>query len=89
MAQADPARSALVNRMRAAALIAQPGYGTDADRTTSSSNWPTAISCVAPGASFWTNLAAAYTGLSQTMRGFVDGLRGVHKYVPRENPARS
>ena len=32
MAQADPARSALVDRMRAAALIAQPGYGTDADR---------------------------------------------------------
>ncbi len=39
------------------------------------------------GDTFWTNLAAAYTGLSQTMRGFVDGLRGIHKFVPRENPA--
>lgn len=26
----------------------------------------------------WTNLAAAYEGLSETMRGFVDGLRGLH-----------
>ncbi len=36
------------------------------------------------GDTFWTNLAAAYTGLSQTMRGFVDGLRGIHKFAPRE-----
>ena len=28
------------------------------------------------GDTFWTNLAAAYHGLSPTMRGFVDGLRG-------------
>ena len=38
------------------------------------------------GDTFWTNLAAAYMALSPTMRGFVDGLRGIHKYVPRENP---
>jgi taurine dioxygenase len=38
------------------------------------------------GDTFWTNLAAAYKGLSPTMRGFVDGLRGIHKFVPRENP---
>src|SRR6059058_4954892 len=38
------------------------------------------------GDTFWTNLAAAYNGLSATMRGFVDGLRGIHKFVPRENP---
>src|SRR3954452_10635774 len=38
------------------------------------------------GDTFWTNLAAAYTGLSETMRRFVDGLRGIHKFVPRENP---
>jgi alpha-ketoglutarate-dependent sulfate ester dioxygenase len=38
------------------------------------------------GDTFWTNLAAAYNGLSPTMRGFVDGLRGIHKFVPRENP---
>ena len=36
------------------------------------------------GDTFWTNLAAAYNGLSPTMRGFVDGLRGVHAFVPRE-----
>jgi taurine dioxygenase len=36
------------------------------------------------GDTFWTNLAAAYTGLSPTMRGFVDTLRGIHKFVPRE-----
>jgi alpha-ketoglutarate-dependent taurine dioxygenase len=38
------------------------------------------------GDTFWTNLAAGYTGLSETMRRFVDGLRGIHRYVPRENP---
>ena len=38
------------------------------------------------GDTFWTNLAAAYTGLSETMRRFVDGLRGIHKFVPREDP---
>src|SRR5947208_5315069 len=37
------------------------------------------------GDTFWTNLAAAYTGLSPTMRGFVDGLRGIHKFAPRES----
>jgi taurine dioxygenase len=35
------------------------------------------------GDTFWSNLAAAYNGLSPTMRGFVDGLRGIHKFVPR------
>ena len=38
------------------------------------------------GDTFWTNLAAAYAALSPTMSGFVDGLRGIHKYVPRETP---
>src|SRR5438067_10045940 len=37
------------------------------------------------GDTFWTNLAVAYTGLSATMRGFVDGLRGIHAFVPRES----
>ena len=36
------------------------------------------------GDTFWTNLVAAYSGLSPTMRGFVDGLRGIHAFVPRE-----
>src|SRR5438552_6797110 len=38
------------------------------------------------GDTFWTNLAAAYLALSPMMRGFVDDLRGIHKYVPRESP---
>ncbi len=35
------------------------------------------------GDTFWTNLVAAYAGLSETMRGFVDGLRGIHAFEPR------
>ncbi len=35
------------------------------------------------GDTFWTNLAAAYAGLSDTMRGFVDGLNGIHAFEPR------
>jgi alpha-ketoglutarate-dependent sulfate ester dioxygenase len=31
------------------------------------------------GDTFWTNLVAAYQGLSPTMRAFVDGLRAIHK----------
>lgn len=34
------------------------------------------------GDTLWTNLAVAYDGLSETMRGFVDGLRGVHRFQP-------
>ena len=30
----------------------------------------------------FTNLAAAYNGLSETMRGFLDGLRGIHRFDP-------
>ncbi len=37
------------------------------------------------GDTFWTNLAAAYAGLSSTLRGFVDGLRGIHNFAPRES----
>ena len=29
----------------------------------------------------WTNLVAAYNGLSETMRGIVDGLRGIHRFA--------
>jgi alpha-ketoglutarate-dependent sulfate ester dioxygenase len=39
------------------------------------------------GDTLWTNLAAAYNGLSPTMRGFVDTLRGIHAFVPREAAA--
>jgi taurine dioxygenase len=38
------------------------------------------------GDTFWTDLVAAYQGLSPTMRGFVDGLRTVHANVARANP---
>ena len=34
------------------------------------------------GDTLWTNLAAAYAGLSPVMRGIVDGLRGVHRLGP-------
>jgi taurine dioxygenase len=30
----------------------------------------------------WTNLAAAYNALSPTLRGFLDGLRGEHRFAP-------
>ncbi|MEQ5842734.1 TauD/TfdA family dioxygenase [Paraburkholderia acidicola] len=30
----------------------------------------------------WTNLVAAYSKLSAPLRGFVDGLRGVHRFAP-------
>jgi alpha-ketoglutarate-dependent taurine dioxygenase len=32
------------------------------------------------GDTFWTNLAAAYAGLSEPMRAFIDGLRGIHRF---------
>ncbi|HEV2675374.1 MAG TPA: TauD/TfdA family dioxygenase [Aliidongia sp.] len=36
------------------------------------------------GDTVWTNLAAAYEGLSEPLRGFVDTLRGVHYFTPPE-----
>lgn len=41
------------------------------------------------GDTLWTNLVAAYNGLSPTMRTFVDGLRGIHRFLPREDAADS
>ena len=32
------------------------------------------------GDTLWTNLAVAYQGLSEPMRAFVDGLRGIHRF---------
>ncbi|OZI71929.1 TauD/TfdA dioxygenase family protein [Bordetella genomosp. 12] len=32
----------------------------------------------------WTNLVAAYAGLSAPLRGFVDGLRALHRFTPPE-----
>ena len=36
------------------------------------------------GDTLWTNLAAAYDGLSETMRGIVDNLRGIHVFGSNE-----
>lgn len=36
------------------------------------------------GDTVWTNLAAAYDGLSEPLRAFVDTLRGVHYFTPPE-----
>ena len=41
------------------------------------------------GDTFWTNLAVAYQGLSETMRGIVDGLRGVHRFQAPAGTAKS
>ena len=37
----------------------------------------------------WTNLVAAYNGLSETLRGFIDGLRGVHRFAPPQGTESS
>lgn len=36
------------------------------------------------GDTTWTNLAVAYQGLSETLRAFVDTLRGIHAFTPPE-----
>ena len=38
------------------------------------------------GDTLWTNLAVAYNGLSETLRGFLDGLNGVHRFQPPADP---
>ncbi len=40
------------------------------------------------GDTLWTNLGAAYQGLSEPMRGFVDGLRGIHRFEPPRGAAK-
>lgn len=37
----------------------------------------------------WTNLVAAYHGLSDTLRGFVDTLRAVHRFAPPQGSGSS
>ena len=43
------------------------------------------------GDTFWTNLAAAYAGLSEPMRAFVDGLRAISAaaYLGLSEPMRA
>jgi taurine dioxygenase len=72
------------------AVLLTPWYGWHTD-ITAAVNPPCASilrGVIIPpygGDTYWTNLAAAYAGLSATMRGFLDGLRGIHKFVPRED----
>ena len=35
----------------------------------------------------WTNMVAAYNGLSEQLRGFVNSLRGIHRFTPPEADA--
>jgi taurine dioxygenase len=37
------------------------------------------------GDTYWTNLVTAYAALSEPMRDFVDKLRGIHKFVSRDD----
>lgn len=70
------------------AMMVTPWYGWHTD-VTAAVNPPCASILrgvtIPPygGDTFWTNLAAAYAGLSETMRGFVDGLRGIHAFEAR------
>ena len=41
------------------------------------------------GDTLWTNLAVAYQGLSETMRGIVDGLRGIHRFQAPTDTVKS
>jgi taurine dioxygenase len=70
------------------AMMVTPWYGWHTD-VTAAVNPPCASILrgvtIPPygGDTVWTNLVAAYAGLSETMRGFVDGLRGIHAFEPR------
>ena len=70
------------------AMMVTPWYGWHTD-VTAAVNPPCASILrgvtIPPygGDTFWTNLAAAYQGLSEPMRAFVEGLRGIHAFEPR------
>jgi alpha-ketoglutarate-dependent sulfate ester dioxygenase len=70
------------------AMMVTPWYGWHTD-VTAAVNPPCASILrgvtIPPygGDTFWTNLVAAYAGLSEPMRAFVDGLRGIHAFEPR------
>jgi taurine dioxygenase len=87
------AKNRLANENRAAEMVT-PWSGWHAD-ITPAVNPPLASILrgvtIPPygGDTFWTNLAAAYMGLSPTMRGFVDTLRGIHKFGSREAAGHS
>jgi taurine dioxygenase len=81
------AKNRLANENRAAQMVT-PWTGWHAD-ITAAVNPPMASILrgvtIPPygGDTFWTNLGAAYMGLSETMRRFVDGLRGIHQFGSR------
>jgi taurine dioxygenase len=87
------AKNRLANENRAAMMVT-PWSGWHAD-ITAAVNPPLASILrgvtIPPygGDTFWTNLAVAYNALSPTMRGFVDGLRGIHKFGSRETTGHS
>lgn len=70
------------------AMMVTPWYGWHTD-VTAAVNPPCASILrgvtIPPygGDTVWTNLVAAYQGLSDTMRGIVDGLRAIHAFEPR------
>jgi taurine dioxygenase len=80
------AKHRTANRHQGQAVI-RPWSGWHAD-ITAAINPPAASilrgAIVPPygGDTQWTNLAAAYNSLSPTLRGFLDGLRGIHRFAP-------
>jgi taurine dioxygenase len=87
------AKNRLSNENRAAQMVT-PWSGWHAD-ITAAVNPPMASILrgvtIPPygGDTFWTNLVVAYQSLSTTMRGFVDGLRGIHQFGSRGETDRS
>ena len=82
------------NRYKTGAKMEKPWTGWHAD-ITAAINPPAASILrgvnIPPygGDTQFTNLVAAYAGLSETLRGFVDTLRGVHKFAPPQGAESS
>jgi len=82
------------NRYKAGEKMEKPWTGWHAD-ITAAINPPAASILrgvnIPPygGDTQFTNLVAAYNGLSETMRGIVDGLRGVHRFAPPQGTQSS
>ena len=82
------------NRYKTGAKMEKPWTGWHAD-ITAALNPPAASILrgvnIPPygGDTQFTNLVAAYNGLSDTLRGFVDTLRGVHKFAPPQGTESS
>ncbi len=87
------AKNRLANENRAAMMVT-PWSGWHAD-ITAAVNPPMASILrgvtIPPygGDTFWTNLVTAYNAMSPTMRGFLDGLRAIHRFGERGNTRHS